>query len=79
MEKFEELKPCPFCGGNQLVAYVSEPATPSGVQKEYEADIHCLGCKTRFMWKVIGSMDTTREDVRAHAWSNWGRRAAYGA
>lgn len=70
---------CPFCGGNSLAAFVGKPAMPSGTQKEYEAYIHCLDCKTRFSWLVIGALESTREDVVAHAWENWGRRAASGA
>lgn len=49
---------CPFCGGNSLAAFVGQPATPSGAQKEYEAYIHCLDCKTRFSWLVIGALES---------------------
>lgn len=67
---------CPFCGSNSLAVFVGQPRTPSGLEKEYEACIHCLECRTRFSWLVIGALESTREDVVAHAWENWGRRAA---
>ena len=67
-------QPCPFCGEDRFVAHVGEPTSPSGLEKRYEAYIHCLGCRTRFSWLVIGAMDSTREDVAAHVWENWGRR-----
>lgn len=55
----EQLKPCPFCGSNEIQLYIC----PSEVKTEYV--VYCLGCGASSMYA-----DKEKDAVFA-----WNRRA----
>lgn len=70
----EELKPCPFCGGEaEMIAakkFKMEPLWPNGAEQpdEYNCWVKCKKCHT-----VCGAVEYPTEAEAAAAWN---RRAA---
>lgn len=63
----EELKPCPFCGGNMIVVDSGEICCPV----EYEASTRCSDCDTQ--GPVAYRHDSVNEAI-AEATTLWNTR-----
>nr|DAV54163.1 MAG TPA: restriction alleviation protein [Caudoviricetes sp.] len=63
----DELKPCPFCGGEALLE-------PYRARKGYEASIQCNQCLCSMSTITYDEEETAIEDIV----KAWNRRAADG-
>ena len=78
---FEELKPCPFCGGKAIFHVTTNKMSHYGVG--FEFNIICTRCGTRSpkCYEMEISLDNNGEvktgsDNREKAVKDWNRRAA---
>jgi Lar family restriction alleviation protein len=69
--KENELKPCPFCGGEAVLYHQSSKYT------DYDGDyVHCMhcGCRTK-LFECFNGTGKTHEDTEREAVNAWNRRA----
>ena len=76
----EELKPCPFCGGQAMFSTIGHRSAQSAVVIMFQ--IKCTKCRTEFpksyeceMYMNQDGGICTRKDERLKAVTDWNRRA----
>lgn len=76
----EELKPCPFCGGNAMFLTITNKSSQSSVGVMFK--IKCMKCRIEFpkSYECEMYMDQeggirTGRDERAKATTDWNKRA----
>lgn len=76
----EELKPCPFCGGNAMFLTIKNKSSQSSVGVMFK--IKCMKCRIEFpkSYECEMYMDQdggirTWKDERTKATTDWNRRA----
>ena len=65
-----ELKPCPFCGGEPMLYHQSSKYT------DYDGNyVYCMncGCRTK-LFECFNGTGKTHEDTKAEAIESWNRR-----
>jgi Lar family restriction alleviation protein len=66
----EELKPCPFCGG--------DPDEPEVEQIEYESYVAQIDCTNCDISVITQYGESSEEDAIASLIASWNRRPAIG-
>ena len=78
-----ELKPCPFCGGQDLDYSEKRVQRDHGTQVQYQATIYCKRCHTygprilsrRVIWHNYVAVNASLIGLRELAEEAWNRRA----